>query len=139
MSYFISLLLLMVLNNPVNPNPKLDVEINGIKTNAGFIEIGIYNSDDHFLEEGKSFKTYKIPVKNKKASISISDLPQGTYAITLYHDENEDGKCNMNFLGIPKEPYAFSNNFKPKFSAPSFEDCEFSLQEDLHLDIKLIH
>lgn len=139
MHYIISLLLLIVLNNPVNPNPELELEIHGIETDAGFIEIGIYNSGEHFLEEGKTFKTYTIPVKNKKASINISDLPEGNYAITLYHDENEDGKCNLNFLGIPKEPYAFSNNFKPKFSAPSFKDCTFSLEENLHLDIHLIH
>ncbi|MDT0293739.1 DUF2141 domain-containing protein [Mesonia ostreae] len=139
MIYYISLLFVLLFNTPLHSNPELDLEITGIKKDAGFIEVGIYNSEEYFLEEGKSFKTYKIPVKNKKASIRISDLPQGNYAITLYHDENEDGKCNMNFLGIPKEPYAFSNNFKPKFSAPSFEDCVFNLKENLSLDIKLIH
>ncbi|MGO1586173.1 MAG: DUF2141 domain-containing protein [Mesonia sp.] len=139
MSYLISLLLLVVLNNPVNPNPQLHIEIHGIEKDVGFIEMGVYTKQEGFLEEGEAFKIFRIPVKNKKASIKIPDLPKGTYAISLYHDENEDTICNRNFIGIPKEPYGFSTNFKPKFSAPSFKDCEFSFQESLHLDINLIH
>ncbi|MDQ7917408.1 DUF2141 domain-containing protein [Mesonia sp. MT50] len=139
MHYLISLLLLVVLNQPANPSPELFIEIHGIEKDVGFIEMGLYNKQEGFLEEGEALKTYRIPVKNKKASIKIPDLLKGNYAISLYHDENGDTKCNRNFIGVPKEPYGFSTNFKPKFSAPSFKDCEFSFQESLHLDINLIH
>ena len=63
---------------------------------------------------------------------------QSPKAFFLYHDENSDGICNRNMLGSPKEGYGFSNNIKPKPSAPSFKDCKFSLTENTVLDIALI-
>ena len=84
-------------------------------------------------------KNYTIKINESTETIIISDLPKGEYAISLYHDENSDNECNRNFLGIPKEGYGFSNNVKPKFSAPTFEDCKFSLSSDRTIDIKLIN
>lgn len=122
-----------------NNNPEITINISNIQENAGTIEVGVYDTGENFLESGHTYKTYSIPVKNNKASLLIEDLPAGNYAISLYHDENSDGKCNRNFIGIPKEPYAFSNNFKPKFSKPSFKDCVFELTENINMEIELIH
>ncbi|QFZ55335.1 DUF2141 domain-containing protein [Oceanihabitans sp. IOP_32] len=44
---------------------------------------------------------------------------------------------NRNLIGIPKEPFGFSNNMKPKFAKPTFEECKFSLTENIELQIKL--
>lgn len=79
-----------------------------------------------------------MDVKNASESIVIKDLPKGTYAVSLYHDVNSDKTCNLNFFGIPKEPYAFSNNFKPKFSAPKFKDCQFELNSNKSITIQLL-
>jgi uncharacterized protein (DUF2141 family) len=57
-------------------------------------------------------------------------LPKGKYAISIFHDTNEDGELSTNFIGIPKEPYGFSNNPKAKFGPPSFEQSLFEFVED---------
>jgi uncharacterized protein (DUF2141 family) len=64
--------------------------------------------------------------------LEINDLPYGNYAIALYQDKNKNGTMDKNFVGVPKEPFAFTNNIKPRFSAPSFEDCEITYSEDNH-------
>ena len=117
----------------------LNLSIENIQQVKGSIEIGVYNTSEDFLKEGKAIKTYSIPVTGNSVSQEIKDLPKGDYAISLYHDQNSDGKINRNFIGIPKEPYGFSNNFKPKFSKPSFEDCEFSISANKKLKIDLIN
>lgn len=122
----------------VNDTPQLTVEIQNIQLHKGKIIVGVYDTDKDFLKEGLAIKIYEINVDQTTESIVIKDLPKGDYAISLYHDENSDNKCNRNFLGIPKEGYGFSNNIKPKFSAPTYEDCKFSFVNDLKLDIKLI-
>lgn len=119
-------------------NPELTVQITNIKILKGEIIIGVFNTDVDFLKEGVAIKNYSIPVNKNSETLVIKDLPKGDYAISLYHDENSDNECNRNFLGIPKEGYGFSNNVKPKFSAPSFKDCKFSLVKDHSLEIKLI-
>lgn len=61
------------------------------------------------------------------------------YAVCIYHDENGDDECNKNMFGVPKEGYAFSKNFRPKFSVPDFFDCAFPLKENKTVTIKLVY
>ncbi|MDD2549984.1 MAG: DUF2141 domain-containing protein [Bacteroidales bacterium] len=120
-----------------NESPQLTIRIENIETLEGDIRIGVFNTSDKFLTQGSTFKNYKIAVKNAVETIIIDDLPKGEYAFLLYHDKNADGKMNRNFLGIPKEPFGFSNNVKPQFAKPTFEECMFFLKEDLVLQVKL--
>ena len=122
-----------------NDNPELTINVQNIKSLKGEIIIGVFNTDKDFLKDGVAIKNYKITVDKGTETIVIKDLPKGDYAISLYHDENSDNECNRNFLGIPKEGYGFSNNVKPKFSAPSYKDCKFTLVENKVLDIVLLH
>jgi uncharacterized protein (DUF2141 family) len=123
--------------DPPNETHTLTINITNIERMQGTVEIGLFNSKDRFLEEGQAMKTLSIKVKNSSETVVIKDLPKGIYAVSMYHDENADGKLNSNFLGIPSEPYGFSNNFRPKFSAPTFKDCQFSLKSNHTLNIKL--
>jgi uncharacterized protein (DUF2141 family) len=120
-------------------NPKLTLHIQNIDALKGNIIIGVFNTEKDFLKNGAAILNYTIDIDSVSETLVITDLPIGVYAISLYHDENSDNKCNRNFLGIPKEGYGFSNNVKPKFSAPSFEDCKFSLTTDLEMKIKVIN
>lgn len=120
-------------------NPELTINISNVKSLNGEIVIGIFNTENNFLKNGAAVKNYTIAVDGATETIVIKDLPKGDYAISLYHDENSDGKCNRNFIGIPKEGYGFSNNIKPKLSAPSYKDCKFVLIENTVLNIALIN
>lgn len=118
-------------------NPQLIIKVENIEVLKGDIRIGIFNSNEKFLKQGRSFSEYKVAVTDTTETIIIDDLPKGEYAFILYHDKNGDGKMNRNFLGIPKEAFGFSNNVRPKLSKPTFEECKFSLKEDLKLTVKL--
>ncbi len=119
-------------------HPQLTIKISNIEKIQGEIKVGIFNTDTHFLKEGKALKTYSVKVDKNTASFTISDLPKGEYAVSMYHDVNSDNKMNTNLIGIPKEPYGFSNNVKPIMSAPKFNDCKFNFEENTTLNIKLI-
>ena len=120
-------------------NPQLTIKITNIEKVKGEIKIGIFNSGTNFLKEGAAIKNYSVKVENNTALLTIKDLPKGEYAITMYHDQNSDNECNRNFIGIPKEPYGFSNNVKPKMSAPKYDECKFTFEENKTLNIKLIN
>lgn len=138
MNYFLIFLSFLVLNGAAERN-ELTVTISNIKHLRGSIEIGLFNTGERFLEEGQAYKSISVEVNDTSETLTIKNLPDGVYAISLYHDVNSNGRCDRNFLGIPKEPYAFSNNFRPKFSPPSFEDCQFQISGDHSLEIKLLH
>lgn len=138
MNYLILFFTLLFINAPTETS-ELTITISNIKNIEGTLEIGLFNNGEHFLESGMAYRSISVDVKNSSEVLVIKDLPIGTYAISLYHDRNSNNTCDRNFFGIPKEPYAFSNNFKPKFSKPTFEDCKFELTESDSLEINLIH
>ena len=46
------------------------------------------------------------------------------------HDENGNGKMDSNFLGIPLEGYATSNNVPHSMiGPPRYKDAEFEIRE----------
>ncbi len=119
----------------------LKIIVTKLKDTNSPILIGVYRKQDGFPGSDKApFKGYNFKPNGKNvASISIEDLAHGEYAIAVYQDKNNDNKLNTGMFGIPKEPYAFSNNFKPKFSAPKYEDCKFVYsQEKNELTIALL-
>ncbi len=130
---------LLILATPfIDNNPKLTVEINNINKIKGSVKVAVFNTDKNFLEKDSAIRNYSLNVDSSSKKIVIDDLPKGVYAIAIYHDVNSDDVCNLNFIGIPKEPYGFSNNFRPKFSAPKFADCKISLVKNQTIKINLV-
>lgn len=137
MTYLIIFFSLLFMNTP-NETHTLTVTIHNINNLEGTLEIGLFDNGERFMEEGQAYKAVSVKVENSSETFVFENLPKGDYAISLYHDVNANKTCDRNFFGIPKEPYAFSNNFKPKFSAPTFEDCQFELTADKSMKIELI-
>jgi uncharacterized protein (DUF2141 family) len=109
--------------------PPLTITITKLKSLTAPVVIGVYGTKNNFLDENDQLKEYTFKPLNGKLVAKITDLPYGVYGIALYQDLNSDGEINKSMIGIPKEPYAFSNNIKPKFKAPSFGDCKFTYSE----------
>ena len=51
----------------------------------------------------------------------------GTYAVKLFHDANDNGRLDTNWIGIPKERFGFSNNAMGRFGPPDFDAVRFAL------------
>ena len=137
MNYILLIFTFLLVNSPSETNT-LTLTISNINNIEGNLRIGLFNTGESFLEEGQAYRSFNVEVNDESETIVIKNLPKGNYAIGLYHDKNSNDKCDRNFLGIPKEPYAFSNNFKPRFSAPTFKDCQFEISSDHKLELKLI-
>lgn len=106
----------------------IQLEVSGINSNKGEILVALYSSEKGFPNDAsKAFKTAKAVPSDGKASFSFTQIPEGKYAIALFHDNNGDGKLNTNFVGIPKEGYGVSNNVRNLFSAPGFEESSFRM------------
>lgn len=98
--------------------------------------LAIWKDANNFLKEDKIDISEIIPIATKSFSYTKA-LSDGTYAYSMYVDLNGNGKLDKNIFGAPKEPYGFSNNFKPKFSAPEFLDCSFTIKQNTKHTITL--
>ena len=111
----------------------LSVEVQGVKSSIGNINIAIYNRSQGFLKFEEVFKVDRIAAKEATTSFKIMDLPNGEYAVAIFHDENGNDKLDTNWLGIPKESVAFSNAKINTFGPPSYKECAFNLNKDLDI------
>ncbi|WP_455610773.1 DUF2141 domain-containing protein, partial [Bacteroides sp.] len=73
----------------------------------------------------------------KVVSIPCKGLPTGTYAFSMYQDENGNGKLDTGAFGIPVEKFGFSNDAEGVMGPPSYEKCGFTFSEDTTLVVHL--
>lgn len=75
-------------------------------------------------------------INNKTAKADIY-LPEGKYGIIAFHDTNGNEKLDTNFLGVPEEPYGFSNNARGLVSKPDFEETIIALDKPKQITFDL--
>ncbi len=138
MKFLVPFLLLLLLSS-ASKNPTLRVEITGIKNTEGLIEIGLYNKASTFPSTTEQYKVQRVKVIAPITTVIFKDIPIGVYGISIYHDKNEDKKCNLNWIGYPTEGFCFSNNFKPFLSAPKFKDVQFVVKANKTIQIKILN
>ena len=109
-------------------NPKtadLEVRVTSIEQpNNGVLYVSLYNSEQTFLDENAIYKSQILKKYDVAATVIFSDLPEGKYAVAIFQDKNENGRIDKNFLGIPTEPFGFSN--MKRFGIPKWEKVHFA-------------
>ncbi|MDQ2792438.1 MAG: DUF2141 domain-containing protein [Bacteroidota bacterium] len=110
---------------PATETQSVKVVVSSLVSTTSTVKLYFYNTREGFLKSGKW--AYMRAVKpDGKPEIELSiDLPRGEWAVSLTQDLNNNNKIDKNFLGIPTEPYAFSNNIRPTVAAPGFDECKF--------------
>ena len=131
--------LLCVLNLHAQQTYDLSVVVTNLENNDGVLQFGLYNNAERFPIVGETYKMIRVKTSGTSRKYTFKGLPKGDYAVAIYQDENNNDNCDKNFLGVPIEPYAFSNDFRPKLSVPSFKDCSFLLNKSKTVTIKLVY
>ncbi|MEQ9426913.1 MAG: DUF2141 domain-containing protein [Cyclobacteriaceae bacterium] len=115
-----------------------EVEVSNLSVMEGTIYAQVFNSEGDYLK--KAFAQALVEVsENEPVVLKFENLPFGTYAMNLYHDENSSEELETGMFGIPKEGYAFSNNAKGMFGPPGYEDTQFEFKADMKMKVELIH
>jgi uncharacterized protein (DUF2141 family) len=119
----------------------LTVEVSGLKDATGNVYIAVYDSESTWLSEKTVMDKKVIIVEALDGDLVRTELqlPLGAYALSVFYDTDNDGELDTNFIGMPKEPIALSNNAMAKFGPPKFEDAVFTLGAEpliQHITIK---
>jgi uncharacterized protein (DUF2141 family) len=122
----------------------LELSIENVTEAKGTLFIGVYRvaPEDTASKEGtawmkKSIGGRKVEVKEAGTVVTkFNELPDGEYAISMYWDQNGNGQMDKNMVGIPTEPYAFSNNAKGTFGPPTWDKAMFKIAGDSKTSIK---
>ncbi|WP_281232326.1 DUF2141 domain-containing protein [Flavobacterium gelatinilyticum] len=135
MTKIITLTMLFICSLMSAQNVKLTVSVSGLKNNTGIVKVGLYNSEGTFLKT--TYQSLSSEIKNNQAVVTFDNIPAGEYAISTYHDENNNGKLDRNAMGIPSEAFAASNNAKGFMGPPSYNDAKFTVNKDSKIELTL--
>jgi uncharacterized protein (DUF2141 family) len=123
-----------------SPCPGIHVKILNIKNSTGTVACALFESPAGFPIEYLRSATniMVIKIRDTQARCDFLDIPPGTYALAVIHDENTNGKFDTNWMGVPTEGYGFSNDAKALLGAPSFSAASFQYDgQNLELTISL--
>ena len=96
-----------------------EIEITNIRPGKGEVKIALFDNENDWLEKPVHSLSFESDARAKTISFEV---PYGIYAISVYQDTNGNNELDTNFMGIPKEPIAFGNNYKP-FGKPDFNSA----------------
>lgn len=102
--------------------------IKGIPTNSGVIRLALFDNAEAFPDdEEKSVMKISLASEEDEVFARLVNVPEATYALTVFHDANNNGILDRNFAGVPIEVYGFSNNVRGVLGAPTFKEASFKV------------
>jgi len=126
--FSISLLLFTVLSLSAQERADLEIVVDGLRNSEGHLRITLFDSDNGFPEDtDKAYTSKSIDLSKEKPVFRFENLKKGDYAYAILHDEDDNGKMKKNLIGIPKEGFGFSQNYRPKVGQPEFKDASVYL------------
>jgi len=117
-------LLASLMATGASASATLEVVVTGVLPGGGNVVVQIFDNQATFFKKPVVSKIVSADAPRLDVAI---DLPEGEYAVAAYQDRNGNGVLDHGLFQIPSEPYGLSNNFRPKWSKPKFDDCKFDL------------
>ncbi|MCZ6644536.1 MAG: DUF2141 domain-containing protein [Gammaproteobacteria bacterium] len=116
----------------------LEIAVSQINSPEGHLLVQVL-TEAAFKGEASASKSARLAAQTGTLSLTIDSLEPGEYAVRVMHDENDNGKLDSNLIGIPLEPWGFSNNAVGSFGPPGWKDVKFTLNGSHSVAIDLIH
>lgn len=106
----------------------IDLEVRNVRSAKGVITVDIHDDNsDGFLNNDGLVGRIHTPAHAQTTRICIAVESQGTYALAVYHDRDDDRVFDKNWVGLPAEPYGISNDPPIRLGPPSHEAAAFSV------------
>ncbi len=122
----------------VTSNIDLTVSVSNIRLEQkGNLRIGIFKKEG-FPTASKAIYGKIIAVDKSKMEVNFTDIEPNTYGIAVVQDQDKNGKLSTNLVGIPTEPYGFSNNKFGTFGPPDFNEISFKLETGKQKSLSII-
>ncbi len=109
--------------------------IKNVQTTNGTIVVSIHDSEKSFSKR-IPLQTLRLEPELPSVLYTVK-LPCREYAFCVYHDTNGDGELNTNLVGIPKEPFGFSN-YEGKSAPGNFKRHKVVISTDCDIEIPLV-
>ena len=102
---------------------ELTIDVHGVRSGDGRVYLAVHGpaTQDTFPSGEALVEGLRAPAEVGTMRFVVQDLAPGRYALSAFHDENDNGELDTNLLGTPSEGYGFGNDASAAFGPPRFE------------------
>ena len=128
--YSVPILLGLIMAAATPQTSDVEIRLEKLRNERGVLHVCLTREPAHFPDCGKDPAAVKRTILSAREPIRITGMNRGTYALTIFHDENGNGKLDTLF-GIPREGFGFSRNPVVRFGPPRFDQVRFQIAAGL--------
>jgi len=114
----------------------IEISMLGFDSNEGKAMIGLFIEEETFLRTPKM--TLSSGIKNLKSEVVFKDIPDGIYAVSVYHDENDNDELDLIMGILPKEDNGTSNNPNTIMGPPKWQESIFEVKGGETVSLEII-
>jgi hypothetical protein len=124
---------------PAKDGATLTVVVSGARAGDGPIMASVFAGPTGFpLGPGATAIQLQPASGGAADRVVFRNLPPGRYAVAVHQDQVANRKMDLNFFGVPKEPWGVSQNVRPAFRPPHFDEAAFNLRGKTRIDVRIV-
>jgi uncharacterized protein (DUF2141 family) len=132
-------LITLVASSPLRAQPgatvALTVRAHGFRGAAGQALVMLYGSPSSWLKADRALRRVQLPIVDGAIETRFAELPRGSYAVTVIHDENGNGRLDMRWLPWPRPREGTGVSNGAKGGPPRWRDAKRDLDADERIDV----
>lgn len=105
----------------------LDVTLKGLQASDGKLYVSVQKETDFMQQRGAAGGIYEIDVASD-TTYSYS-VPAGDYAVSIWHDTDNDGKFSMDENWMPTDGWGMSGDYSGE-REPTFDEVKINVGFD---------
>jgi uncharacterized protein (DUF2141 family) len=113
----------------------LTIHIENMSPDGGVLRLGVYDEAHYPDNNSTPVASADVVAVAGETTVTLRGLSPGIYAIETFQDINSNGIMDMSWLGLPLEPFGFSQDASPFLSKPSFSEVKFTLMAGENIQI----
>jgi uncharacterized protein (DUF2141 family) len=106
---------------------ELEVRVTGVTQPQGQVGCWLYANQTGFPLESAGARIQWVAADPKGVTCRFTGVAEGRYALSVGHDLNGNQRVDTDRLGRPNEPWGVTQNVRPTFRAPRFDEAAFSV------------
>jgi uncharacterized protein (DUF2141 family) len=119
----------------IDARADLTLRIEDVSPKGGILRLGLYDRARYPDDNSTAIASADVKATPGEMTVTLHNIPVGTYAIQMFQDLNSNNKMDTTFLGLPEEPFGFSQDAHPFLSKPSFDEVKFDLKAGANLQV----
>jgi len=117
----------------------LSVEVRNLESDTGNVRFVLFSKATARSWDSRHVNAGELAVYNRRCVWITPPIPDGVYALAVFHDRNGNKELDKNVLGVPVEPYGFSNDARGTLGPPSIDKAWFAFDHERREIVIMLH